>query len=77
MFPSQLIHTVDEDEIMKWEADVNNNNNKKKITDGSVMRQEHLSFQIQIVPFSATHSKRNADKQMWFTLEALDRERIF
>lgn len=50
MFPSQLIHTVDEDEIMKWEADVNNNNKKKKITDGSVMRQEHLSFQIQILP---------------------------
>lgn len=49
----------------------------KKITDDPVMRQEHLSFQIQIVLFSATHSKRNTDKQMWFTLEELDRERIF
>lgn len=57
---------------MKGEVD-----REKKITGDSVMRQEHLSFQIQIVPFSATHSKRNADKQMWFALEALDRERIF
>jgi len=37
----------------------------KKITDDSVMRQEHLSFQIQILPLSTTHTKRNTNKQMW------------
>lgn len=42
---------------MKGEVD------EKKITDGYAMRQEHLSFQIQIVPLSTTHSKRNTDKQ--------------
>ncbi len=46
---------------MKGEADVKKKK-KKKITDDSVMRQEHLSFQIQILPLSTKHSKRNTDK---------------
>ncbi len=45
---------------MKGEADVKKQ--KKKITDDSVMRQEHLSFLIQILPLSTKHSKRNTDK---------------
>ncbi len=52
---------------MKGEADVKKQ--KKKITDDSVMRQEHLSFLIQILPLSTKHSKRN-------TLDAPDSERI-